>query len=316
MQGNLGPEYLKTVTVYTSLPVEEVSVLAQEYEKINDVHVNVVYMSEQDILTRSKVETASPHADVIIANRFLLGQAQKAGALVSYTSETVDIISDRFKDENNDWTGIWYDPIVFAANQDFLKKSAHIPSKWSDLADGKTRLGLTDFLATPDSANLLYTMVTVKGETETLAYLQKIHGQVVQYSKFLATPVRMAGMGECDVSIAVQSQTVKYIRDGFPIAIIYPEDGTSFLLTGAGLVKGATHSEEAKQFIDWLIQDGAQLVLQINKVYYTPTNPEIRIYKDHADKNVKLFDKNDTHTLAQQHEIMEKWVQTVRLSTK
>jgi len=311
------PDHVKSITVYTTLPIEQLAILAQEYEKTQNVRVNLVPLSEPDLLSHMKVKDADNGADIIIANNKTLEQAKRYNMLVPYTSEQTDIIPERFNDEGNYWTGLWYDPIVFAVNQDFLKSIPKAPSKWNDLTqDSKYRICLTDFFAAEASANLLFTLVSVNGETPTFAYLKKIHPQIVQYAKFLATPVRMVGMGEADIAIATQSETLRYINDNFPIKIVYPEDGTAFLLTGVGLVAGAKHGVDAKQFIDWLLQDQAQNILAQNNFYFIPSNPETLVYKNYATKNIKLLEYKDHFTTEQQNQLLDKWVKTVRLAAK
>ncbi len=308
---------IKNINVYTTLPIEQLSILAQEYEKNQKVRVNLVPLSEANLLTKIKVEMAAPQADIIIANSALLEQVQRLNVLRPYTSEQTDIIPDRFKDANNYWTGIWYDPMVFAANRDFLKTLPKAPTKWNDLTqDSKYRIGITDFLAAEASANLFYTLISANGETQTFSYLKKLHPQIVQYAKFLATPVRMAGMGEVDIAIATQSETIRYMNDKFPITLLYPEDGTSFVLTGSALIAGTQNEVEAKQFIDWLLQDAAQSTLYANSFYFIPTNPDTLIYKYYDTKNVKLLNKKENFSIEQKSQLLDKWVTTVRLASK
>lgn len=311
------PENIKKINVYTTLPIEQMSILAQEYEKTQPIRINLVPLSEQDLLTHIKSQTNTPHADIIIANRGTLEQARKLNTLATYVSEQTDIIPERFKEKDSYWTGLWYDPIIFAANQDFLKTIAKTPTKWNDLTqDSKYRIGITDFLAAEASANLFYTLLSVNGEPQTFSYLKRIHPQIVQYAKFLTTPVRMVGMGEVDIAIATQSETIRYMNDKFPIALIYPEDGTSFILTGTAIVAGTQHELEAKQFIDWLIQDTAQSILYTNRFYLIPTNPETYVYKYYDTKNIKLLESKENFTLEQKNQLIDKWVQTVRLASK
>lgn len=308
---------IKSINVYTTLPIEQLSILAQEYERTQKVRVNLVPLSEANLLTKMKAEMPAPRADMIIANRAFLEQIQKMNVLKPYTSEQTDIVPDRFKDENNYWTGMWYDPMVFAANRDFLNTIPKIPSKWNDLvSDSKYRIGITDFLAAEASANLLYTLVGVNGEAQTLSYLKKLHPQIVQYAKFLTTPVRMAGMGEVDIAIATQSETIRYMNDKFPITLVYPEDGTSFILTGSALVTGAKNELEAKRFMDWLLQDTAYSILYVNNFYFVPTNPEALVYKYYDTKSMKLLDKKDELSVEQKSQLLDKWVTTVRLASK
>ena len=65
--------------------------------------------------------------------------------------------------------------------------------------------------------------------------MTQIHPKVVRYAKYLSTPVRMTGMGESDVAIAVQSEVIRYINDNYPLSIIYPKDGTAYQLTAVGI---------------------------------------------------------------------------------
>lgn len=314
--GKTNPENINSINVYTTLPIEQISILAQEYEKNQNVRINLVPLSEEDLLTHIKFKTHGPQADLIIANQSVLEQAKKSKSLLPYTSEQIDIIPGRFNDENNHWTGLWYDPIVFAVNQDVFKNLAKAPSTWNDLTQGsKYRICLTDFLAAEASANLLYTLVAVNGEAQTFTYLKKLHPQVVQYSKFLATPVRMVGMGEADIAIATESETLRYINNNFPIKIIYPEDGTAFLLTGTGVVAGAQHLAAAKQFIDWLLQDAAQNILFKHNFHLIPTNPETLIYKQYATKNIKLLEHKENFTTVQKSQLLDKWVKTIRFAS-
>ncbi|MBP2627700.1 MAG: hypothetical protein H6Q68_2411 [Firmicutes bacterium] len=318
--GRPNPENNKniiSINVYTTLPIEPIAILAQEYERTQNIRINLVPLSEQDLLTRIIVKNTEPNADIIIANHTVLEKAKKSNTLLPYTSEQTDIISERFKDENNFWTGLWYDPIVFAANQDFLKNVPTVPNKWNDIIqDNKYRICLTDFLAAEASANLLYTLITVNGEAQTFTYLNKVHRQIVQYPKFLATPVRMVGMGEADIAIATQSETLRYINNNFPIKIMYPEDGTAFLLTGVGLLVGTQQEAASKQFIDWLLQDTAHNILKQNNFYFIPTNPETLNYKQYATKNIKLWESKENFTTEQKNQLLDKWVKTVRFASK
>ncbi|SDD44039.1 ABC transporter substrate-binding protein [Sporomusa acidovorans] len=314
--GRQNENSLTTITVYTTLPVEQISVIAQEYEKIANVRVNITPLSEKDLFARLIEESSSPKADLILANRKTLKQARSSALLVPYQSEYTDIIPNMFQDTDGYWVGVWYDPVVFAVNKDYLKSTAKKPAKWSELPqDANQRFGLTDFVAADAAANLLYTLVAANGEDQTLDFLRKLHPQIVQYAKFLATPARMASMGEVDIAISVQSEAMRYVKDGFPVQIIYPEDGTAYLLTGVGLVRGAVHSMAARQFIDWLAQNEVLPVMAEHKFYFMPTNPEVQMYRGFATKNIKLLDHHDMYSPEQQSKILDKWVQ-VRLGIK
>jgi len=305
---------LKTITAYTTLPAEHAALLAAEYEKTSRVRVNFVPLTAADLLQRLQKEAAAPQADLVVADSCVLRQAAGRGELIPYVSEQTDSVPEDFKDTDGTWTGLWYDPIVFCVNRDYLLSLPRIPQTWPELAGYPgVRIGITDFLAADASANLYLSMVAQYGEPAALQLFRTMHPKVVQYAKYLSTPVRMAGMGEVDVSIAVQSETLRYIGDGYPLKIVYPTDGTAYMLTGAGLLKDEAHGAAARNFVEWLLGDEAQLALQKNNFFFVPTNPATLAYKTFAGKNIILFDHPQQFTAAERHRLLDGWVKNIRL---
>lgn len=314
------PENRASITLYTTLPAEQVSLLAQEFENEHKIHVNLILLSNHDLLTRMIEEKDAPQSDVVLASQPLLEQLKQMGLLEPYSSEQIDLVSEQFVDADNHWTGVWYDPIIFAANRDYLRTKTAEPKTWNALIAAengpKIRLSITDFMTADASAALFYSMIVNNGEAEALSFLKKIHPQIIQYAKFLTTPIRMTGLGECDIAIAVQSETIRYINDGFPIKIVYPEDGTAFILTGVGLVKKSIRHADSIVLIEWLLQDHAQWTMQKNKYFFVPVNPESQVAKNLAMKNLELWRPASQLTLSEKQKLIDTWVQTIRLAPR
>lgn len=308
------------LTAYTTLPAETAAVLSEVYERENKVRVNFIPMNSQEILQKIKDDAVSDPTvvrtvDIVVADSKILREAAELNLFAPYTSEANDAVREIFKDEHDRWTGIWYDPIIFCANKDFLKTTVDLPDTWEKLSKaGKIRVGITDFLAADASANLMFQMVANFGDEKTYEILKGLHPKVVQYAKFLSNPVRQAGMGEVDLSVAVESETLRYLQNGYPLKIIYPADGTGYLLTGFGITTtDATKNLVAAKFADWLLSDEAQLYLQTNGFYFIPTNPQTLAYKSFAGKNLSLFDNRKNFSKEQQHAFLDYWVKNVRL---
>jgi len=313
------PDTMRSFTVYTSLPVEQMAALAQEYEKTSGIRVNVVPMATRDLIPKLKADAANaPRADLVLTGADTLAAAKQARLLAAYSSPQTDIIANRFTDEDDYWTGLWYDPVVFAANRDYLAKLPHQPpARWADLTVlSGVRLVMTDFLVADEAANLLYTMAAAQGEDKTLAYLAALHRTVVQYAKFLATPSRMTGLGEADIAITSRSEAMRYVKDGFPLQVIVPADGTAIYITGAALVAGGPRIVDAGRFIDWLTGNEAQDVLQKNRVFVIPTNPESGLAQSFSGRNLPLLDYKQPLSADRKAKLLDKWVQTVRLAPR
>ena len=308
------------LTAYTTLPAETAAILSEVYERENHVRVNFVPMNSQDILQKIKDDAVSDPTvvqtvDVVIADSKILEQAAALNLLTPYSSETNDAVRRKFKDEHDRWIGVWYDPIVFCANKDFLRSTVDIPDTWEKLSKATNmRVGITDFLAADASANLIFQMIGNFGDAKTYEILSGIHPKVIQYAKFLSNPVRQAGMGEVDISVAVESETLRYLQNGYPLKIIYPADGTSYLLTGSAITTtDSAKNLVAAKFSDWLLSDEAQIYLQTNGFYFVPTNPQTLAYKSFAGKNLQLFDAQQNFSDQQRHAFLDRWINDVRL---
>ncbi len=306
------------ITVLTTLPAEHAEILSQAYEETSGVHVNFVTLSSDDALKRMQDQASSSgsgDASLVLADRQTLEQAAAKGYLAPYISERNDMVPNSFRQQDGYWTGVWYDPIVFCVNRDYLKTLRDdIPDSWQTLAGLDARIGVTDFMAADASADLLYAMTAQFGETATMDIWRQLHPKVVQYARYLSNPVRQAGMGEVDLSIAVESETLRYIHDGYPLQIIYPSDGTTARVMGTGLPVHARKQDGvmAKAFADWLLSDDVQIALQSHNYFFIPTNPGTIAYKSFAGKNLVLFTQPVTFTDAQKHHLLDEWARDIR----
>ena len=303
---------MQELSAYTTLPPETVSILSETYEKENHVRINFVPLAPAEVIQHLREKPA----DLILTDSNILNIAADLNLLTPYISETNDAVKPQFKDSYDRWIGVWYDPIIFCINRDYLRKIYFIPSTWEELAAAKNvRIGITDFLAADASSNLMFQMIGNFGDEKTYEILSGIHPKVVQYAKYLSNPVRQAGMGEADISIAVESETLRYMQNHYPLKIIYPEDGTACIITGVGIVTNDTKKNPAAaNFADWLLSDDAQISLQSNGFYFLSTNPQTLAYKTFAGKNLVLFQNAPRFTEQQRHEFLDRWVKTVRFN--
>ena len=309
---------LREISVYTTLPAEHAAVLATAYEKEHDVRINFIPLASGEILSRladTVSSSDSNSAAMILADKNTLKQAAAKGYLQPYISENGDQVAQEFRQQDGYWVGVWYDPIVFCLNRDYLNTLSSIPDTWTELARmPKVRIGVTDFLAADASSNLLFNMVAQFGDVQTYTIWRQIHPKVVQYARYLSNPVRQAGMGEVDAAIAVESEAIRYLQEGYPLKIVYPADGTAAMVTGTALLKNSKEADLAlaKEFADWLLEDEVQQIQQENGFYFVPTNPGTLAYKMFAGKNMILFNQEADFTLQQKHNFLDRWVKEVR----
>ena len=311
---------MQEVVAYTSLPAEVAAVLSEEYEKEYNIRVSFVQLSSEQLLRRlheQAAEESDGKAALVLTDRETLDRAAASGYLVPYISEKSDQVSDVFRHPNRYWTGVWYDPVVFVVNQDYLRTHLDLPNSWQQLAQQRDiRIGTTDFMAADASSNLLYSMIAEYGDQRAFEIWRKMQPNIMQYSKYLHTPVRQAGMGEVDLSVAVLSETLRYIHDEYPIRILYPVDGTSAVIYGTGLVfRVSDHDAHmAEEFSDWLLTDEAQLALAQHRFYFLTTNPMTLSYQMFAGKNINIFRSRPYFSKEEKEILLDRWIKEVRFN--
>ena len=122
---------IQELTAYTSLPAETVTILSEAYERQNNVRVNFSVLPQKELLQKMQDDSVSDPTviktvDLVIADSELLSKAADLNLFTSNATETNDAVKNNFKDEHDRWIGIWYDPIIFCTNKDFLKKVSEL----------------------------------------------------------------------------------------------------------------------------------------------------------------------------------------------
>ncbi len=305
---------IKKLTVYTTIPADIASIIANEYQKENNIQIDFIPLSLEEMNNRIEENKLSDD-DLVLTDAVLLRKMADYKELEGNISEQEDIVQEIFKDKNNFWIGIWYDPVVFCYNLDYVKNNWSIPLTWEELSENQNiKIAMSDFMVASAASNMLYSLVEAKGEESALNIVRNIHPKVVRYAKYLSTPVRMTGMGESDMAIAVQSEVLRYIHDNYPLTIIYPNDGTAYQLTGIGIMKNSNEKIAANDFIKWLLGDEVQMALQSNRYFFVPTNYSSLTYKEFAGKNIRFMEKQIYLDENGKKAILDKWVTEIRLN--
>ena len=137
------------------------------------------------------------------------------------------------------------------------------PRSWRDLAkpEWKGRLAY----AAPDKSGSAYTqlatMVAVFGDNEAgWKMIEKImaNAKILQSSGKVPKGV---SDGEYAVGVTYENIAGLYVRNGAPMKIVYPSEGTAILPDANALIRGGPHPEEAKRFLDFLQSKPVQKML-------------------------------------------------------
>ncbi|MEN6492581.1 MAG: extracellular solute-binding protein, partial [Rectinema sp.] len=98
-----------------------------------------------------------------------------------------------------------------------------------------------------------------KGWQDSWDYISKlitnIDGKVASGSSAVWKSV---ADGEMIVGLTYEEAAFNLVRDGAPVQIVYPEEGTFFSPTPVAIIKNGPNNENAKLFVDFLISKEGQ----------------------------------------------------------
>lgn len=266
------------LTVYGGMQEAHVAAAAKAFAEETGVKTDFIRMSGGEILTRIRAEKANPQASVWYggpADTFI--QAHAEGLLEPYKSPVAEKVDAKFKDANGVWTGIYVGSLGFATSKKFLEeKKIEPPRAWADLLKPEFKGQIV--MADPGSSGTAYTVTAtilqLWGEDAGWKYLKALGGQVQQFTKSGSAPGRMAAQGEIGVGILFSHDIIQLQKEGFPVELTFPGEGTGYEIGSVAIIKGGPDQEAARLFVDWALGKKAQEIGQTVGSYQLLTNPD------------------------------------------
>lgn len=246
------------VVIYTASKQSLVDELTTQFQKDTGIKPEVVVAGSGDIIRRVRAEAAAPKVDVIWS---IGGEELEANKdlLVSYVPAANDMILPAYK-ISPEWIPFSGILAVFMANTQALKP-ADYPRSWKDLADPKWKGQIASARADASGSSFqqFATVLTAYGDAGWDLYKRILGNMLLAESSGLVP--RLVNDGEAKLGITLEDNALDYVKGGGPVAIIYPEDGTSTVADGMALAKGAPNADNGKKFLDWLLTKPVQEIV-------------------------------------------------------
>jgi len=211
------------------------------------------------------------------------------------------------------WSGLWYNPMVFVVSQSYYERRGQLLSTWDDLlTDPQMLLAFPDLAAMDMAGEFLCSFVEIKGLDESERYLRALQSHVASYSKSMSVNVRRVASGEADIGVADASSARQYRNDGAPIYIIYPQDGTSYWLTGIAVTNWCEDGELANAFADWIYSPEANAVLQQKHIFMSDALPQAQPDLDANGRGLVLFPVKKLYSDEGRRNLQSWWIKSIR----
>jgi iron(III) transport system substrate-binding protein len=288
-----------SVTVYTSLTVDDMKVFGGAFEKKYGIKLQVWRSSSEDILQRAVVEARGGRFDVdaIETSAAEMESLHREKLLQEVRSPHIADLSPAALLPHREWIGDRLNFITGAYNTDMVKP-ADVPRTYDDLLapKWKGKLGIES-----DDSIWFGALVTALGEEKGLKLFRDlVRGNGLSLRKGHTLMSNLVISGEVPFTLTAYQYRVEQLKkSGAPIEWTMLPPGISRFL-GTGVLRRAPHPNAAILFLDFMLSDAQQLLLGRD---FTPTNMKVKPLEtpfrvidpaqmlDEGDKWSKLFDQ-------------------------
>ncbi|WP_252393481.1 Fe(3+) ABC transporter substrate-binding protein [Hydrogenibacillus sp. N12] len=276
------------VHVYTARHYDADQALFDDFTKETGIEVKVVSGKAEELIERIAREGDATEADVFITvDGGVLNRAKERGILAPIDDEAIlQNVPAELRDRENAWVGLATRARVIVYAKDRVKPDDL--STYEALTDPKWRGKVLVRSSTSlYNQSLLASFIALNGrdwakrwaEGMVKNFARPPEGNDRDQMKAIAAGVGdVALVNTYYVGLLLTSEDPKEREVGAKIGVFFPDQtghGTHINVSGAGLVKGAKHPENAKKLLAYLTSVPAQEKLAALNFEY-PANPKAR----------------------------------------
>lgn len=231
------------------------------FEEKYGVDVEVIQAGTGELVKRIQSEKNDPYADVLFGGSWSLA-FDNEDLWEPYVSPNDSGVLDAYKNTCGFITGNVLDGSCLIVNTDLIGDIK--VEGYADLLNPE----LKGKIATADPANsssafaqLTNILLAMGGYEDDAAWkyvedlFTNIDGKIIESSSGVYKGV---ADGEYLVGLSYEDPCAQLVKDGAPVKIIYPKEGSVYLPASATIVKGAKNMDNAKLFIDFIISEEVQ----------------------------------------------------------
>ena len=247
------------LTVYGGCEEEYLSAACDTFEKIFGIKVNRQRLSTGEIQAKIQEEAGNPSADVAFGGTTdPYNMMAKDGLLEAYEATNAKhLLKPMYRDADGYWYGIYQGILGFMVNTDELTRMGlEAPKDWPDLLkeEYKGLIWMSNYNTAGTAKLVLNTMIQMYGHDEGIKYLVDLDKNIEVYTKSGSGPSKNVGNAQCVIGIGFLHDGIYQILQGYDnIQLIVPEDGTSFEVGATAILKGASHPNAAKLWIEYAL---------------------------------------------------------------
>lgn len=245
----------ENLVVYTPHPTDFVDAIVREFEIETGIRVSIVSAGTGELLRRMAEEAGRPGGDVMWggSRASLEGYRQ---LFEPYRSANAAAINPLWLDPDDAYTPFTAVPTVIMYNRNLVPE-ASAPESWADLLapSFKGRIAFADPGYSSSSLEALSNMLFAMGKGRpdegwlyVEAFVRNLDHKLLSGSQAV---YRGVAEGEFAIGVTFEEPAATYQRQGAPVGIAYPVEGTIVEPDGVAVIKGARNRGGARLFVDF-----------------------------------------------------------------
>lgn len=241
--------------------------LAEEFPQYNII---VMYMSTGKAAAKIYSEGPQTEIDMLVGlETGYMNKLKENLTDISGMSNLPYMENVTPEDNGNLWVTWERQAGAIIVNRDILEKyDLEKPTCYEDLLkpEYKGLIAMPDPKSSGTGYFFYKNWVNLWGEEGALEYVDKLHGNLKQFTESGSGPMKLLTQGEVAIGLALTFQAVSAINEGQPFEIIYPPEGSPYSLTGSAIISGHQEKEGVKEVFDFIIND----FLVYDKQHFSP----------------------------------------------
>lgn len=270
------------LVLYSTHGRDLLSLVEKTYEKSHpSIDIRWLDMGSQEVYDRVRSEKANPQSDVWYGGpATILARGAREGLLEPYRPAWADAIAPESRGTHNLYFGLYRTPAVLVYNAQAIP-AAEAPRDWDDLLDARWRgKVIIRYPLASGTMRAFFGMILARSIERTgspasgFEWLKRLDAQTKAYEMNASVLVEKIARQEGLVTVWDLPDVLLEMRHSQGLAYVFPSSGTPVIDDAVALVRGARHSREARELIDWLGSPQAQL-LAVERAFRLPARTDL-----------------------------------------
>ncbi|MCK9525564.1 MAG: extracellular solute-binding protein [Limnochordia bacterium] len=231
------------------------------FEEKYGINVEVIQAGTGELIKRIRSEKDRPYADVLFGGSWSLAYDNK-DLWEEYVSKNNDGVLEAYQNKVGFITGNVLDGSCLIVNNELLGDK--VITGYADLLNPefKGKIIVGDPSNSSSAFAQLTNMLLAMGGYESDVAWQYVEDLFTiidgKISSSSSGVYKSVADGENMIGLSYEDPSAQLVRDGAPVTVIYPVEGSVYLPASATIIKGAKNMDNAKLFIDFIVSEEVQ----------------------------------------------------------